>query len=107
MCVWDGVADRVGCLLFLQAGQILAAASLHITSNPFSQDPSRSLDLFAGQPIHAILSIHTSFHWSPIEDSDTRSYAMRFDVEEMSKDWLVSGRKRGDFTATVGLFRIR
>lgn len=24
---------------------------------------------------------------------------MRFDVEEMTKDWLVSGRKRGDFVA--------
>lgn len=26
---------------------------------------------------------------------------MRFDVEEMTKDWLVSGRKRGDFVAKV------
>ena len=26
---------------------------------------------------------------------------MRFDLEEMTKDWLVSGRKRGDFIAKV------
>lgn len=37
-----------------------------------------------------------------MEDSDTTSYRMRFDIEEMSKDWLVSGRKRGDFIAVVG-----
>ncbi|KAH8106751.1 trafficking protein particle complex subunit 10 [Cristinia sonorae] len=78
---------------------ILASASLQIASNPFSRDPARSLDLFAGQPIHAILTIRTSFHWAPTEDSHTSSYQMRFDIEEMSKDWLVSGRKRGDFTA--------
>lgn len=82
-------------------GQILAAASLQISSNPFSTDPAKALDLFAGQPIHAILTIRTSFHWAPIEDSDTQTYHMRFDVEEMSKDWLVSGRKRGDFVAVV------
>jgi hypothetical protein len=28
---------------------------------------------------------------------------MRFDVEEMVRDWLIGGRKRGDFEATVGL----
>jgi len=27
---------------------------------------------------------------------------MRFDVEEMVKEWLVSGRKRGEFSATDG-----
>jgi hypothetical protein len=26
---------------------------------------------------------------------------MRFDVEEMVREWLVSGRKRGDFAAKV------
>ncbi|THH29639.1 hypothetical protein EUX98_g4553 [Antrodiella citrinella] len=78
---------------------ILAAASLQISSNPFSLDPTRALDMFAGQPIHAVLTIRTSFHWAPTEDSDTESYRMRFDIEEMSKDWLVSGRKRGDFIA--------
>ena len=26
---------------------------------------------------------------------------MRFDIEEMVRDWLISGRKRGDFKAEV------
>lgn len=29
---------------------------------------------------------------------------MRFDVEEMVREWLVSGRKRGDFAARVSEF---
>lgn len=28
---------------------------------------------------------------------------MRFDIEELVRDWLVSGRKRGDFEAKVTL----
>jgi trafficking protein particle complex subunit 10 len=59
--------------------------------------------LYAGQPITAMLTIQTSFHWTPPEDSDKQSYVMRFDVEEMTKDWLVSGRKRGDFIAKVSI----
>ena len=67
-------------------------------------DPSSSqqrLPLYADQPISAILTITTSFHWAPAEDADKQAYVMRFDVEEMTKDWLVSGRKRGDFVAKV------
>lgn len=26
---------------------------------------------------------------------------MRYDIEDMTQDWLVSGRKRGDFIAKV------
>ncbi|KAK2460622.1 hypothetical protein APHAL10511_007092 [Amanita phalloides] len=55
--------------------------------------------LYAGQPIAANLSIHTSFHWG-IEDR--QEYAMRFDIEELVKDWLISGHKRGDFIARDG-----
>ncbi|KAF7304837.1 hypothetical protein MKEN_01197800 [Mycena kentingensis (nom. inval.)] len=55
--------------------------------------------LYAGQPIPAILTVHTSFHWGSSVNDKTRSYMMRFDVEEMVRDWLVSGRKRGDFPA--------
>lgn len=29
------------------------------------------------------------------------TYRMRFDVEELLSDWLVSGQKRGDFIAKV------
>ncbi|KIP08175.1 hypothetical protein PHLGIDRAFT_88626 [Phlebiopsis gigantea 11061_1 CR5-6] len=84
---------------------ILAAARLCILSKPYT--PTESLrglsPLYAGQPISAVLTIETSFHWAPLEDSNTSSYRMRFDVEEMTKDWLVSGRKRGEFVAKDGL----
>lgn len=57
--------------------------------------------LYAGQPISATISVVTSFQWSGHAELDTRKYLLRFDVEEMLNDWLVSGRKRGDFWATV------
>ncbi|EKM55480.1 uncharacterized protein PHACADRAFT_143869 [Phanerochaete carnosa HHB-10118-sp] len=83
---------------------ILAAARLCIPpSISSSPNPSPTpLPLYAGQPISATLTIETSFHWAPIEDLDKDSYVMQFDVEEMTKDWLVSGRKRGDFVAKDG-----
>lgn len=82
--------------------QILAAARLRILPRPASAEtPSELHSLYAGQPISAVLTIETSFHWAPLEDSDKSSYRMRFDVEEMAKDWLVSGRKRGEFVAKV------
>ncbi|GJE95190.1 trafficking protein particle complex subunit 10 [Phanerochaete sordida] len=83
---------------------ILAGARLRILPSPFSSSsPSPALPpLYAGQPISATLTIETSFHWAPAEDSDKKSYIMRFDVEEMTKDWLVSGLKRGDFVAKDG-----
>lgn len=31
---------------------------------------------------------------------------MRFDIEELVRDWLVSGRKRGDFEAKVTLYHL-
>lgn len=31
---------------------------------------------------------------------------MRFDIEELVRDWLVSGRKRGDFEARVAVQRL-
>ncbi|KAK0450746.1 hypothetical protein EV421DRAFT_2050577 [Armillaria borealis] len=54
---------------------------------------------YAGQPIPAVLSIQTSFHWDASGGKE-RKYRMRYDVEEMVRDWLVSGRKRGDFSAS-------
>ncbi|KAF8652735.1 hypothetical protein AX16_004233 [Volvariella volvacea WC 439] len=59
--------------------------------------------LYAGQPIPARLTIRTSFHWGfGISDSHEKQFVMRFDIEEMVKDWLVSGQKRGDFVALDG-----
>ena len=59
--------------------------------------------LYAGQPIAANLTIRTSFHWSGQNDS-TRRCVLRFNVEEMVREWLVSGPKRGHFLATVSSF---
>jgi len=57
--------------------------------------------IYAGQPIPATLVLKTSFHWAEKEGKQP-SYEMRYDVEERVKDWLLCGRKRGDFVATVG-----
>ncbi|KDQ60741.1 hypothetical protein JAAARDRAFT_172897 [Jaapia argillacea MUCL 33604] len=84
---------------------IIAAAKIRILSSPFSteESPSHRLPaLYAGQPISAVMTVTTSFHWGSNSEAKKRSYRMRFDVEEMIKVWLVSGRKRGDFIATDG-----
>jgi hypothetical protein len=60
-----------------------------------------SAPLYAGQPLQAELSIATAFHWGAGHAQPARAYRLRFDVEEMVRDWLVSGRKRGDFAARV------
>ena len=64
--------------------------------------PSDRRSLYAGQPIQVLLSINTSFHWGPrTHEGKEKTYKMRFDVEELLDDWLVSGQKRGDFLARV------
>jgi hypothetical protein len=80
--------------------KIVAAARITVAPKASTSDPSENA-LYAGQPIHAILSIHTSFHWGTSAGEKERKYLMQFDVEEMIKDWLVCGRKRGDFAAMV------
>ncbi|KAI0273565.1 trafficking protein particle complex subunit 10 [Gloeopeniophorella convolvens] len=84
---------------------ILAAARLRILTSPFSEEvvPTDQLPpLYAGQPISAVLSIQTSLHWGTRSGAGRRPYRMRFDIEEMVRDWLVSGPKRGDFEAEDG-----
>ncbi|KZT68199.1 hypothetical protein DAEQUDRAFT_693019 [Daedalea quercina L-15889] len=83
---------------------ILAAAQLRIFANPFSsQQPSdQTLPLFAGQPISAVVTVTTSFHWAPVEDAEMDQYLLRYDIQDMTGDWLVSGPKRGDFSAEDG-----
>lgn len=61
--------------------------------------------MYAGQPVQASLSIHTSFHWS-LNRAHAEGYLMQFDVEEMLHDWLLSGQKRGDFVAKVSRLNI-
>ncbi len=81
--------------------QILAAVRLHILATQASADSDQLPPLYAGQPIPALLSIQTSFYWGTRQGVNHTSYQMRFDVEEMVRDWLISGRKRGDFEAKV------
>ncbi|KAI0341805.1 hypothetical protein BDW22DRAFT_1377071 [Trametopsis cervina] len=83
---------------------IIAAARLRLLPAPFVQEqPMHRLPpLYAGQPISASLSITTAFHWSPTDHLTSKAYTMKFDIEELTTDWLVSGRKTGDFVAKDG-----
>ncbi|KAJ7285957.1 trafficking protein particle complex subunit 10 [Mycena rebaudengoi] len=78
---------------------IVAAARVRLVSSAAGGPSDQVHSLYAGQPISAILTIHTSFHWGSSVNDKERTYMMRFDVEEMVREWLVSGRKRGDFAA--------
>ncbi|KAH9180489.1 trafficking protein particle complex subunit 10 [Lactarius sanguifluus] len=81
---------------------ILAAVRLRILVAPSLGDSNQLPPLYAGQPIPALLSIQTSFHWGTKQDANYTSYQMRFDIGEVVRDWLISGRKRGDFEAKDG-----
>jgi len=72
---------------------IVAAARIQISTE-------KNTALYAGQPIPATLSVHSSFHWGTSANDKDRQYIMQYDVEEMVKEWLVSGKKRGTFIAT-------
>lgn len=52
--------------------------------------------IYAGQALSATVCITTSLHWND-PDNIRQRYRMRYDVEERTKDWLICGRKRGDF----------
>ena len=82
--------------------QILAAARLDLQIS--SDIPSKSdapPPIYAGQPIPAAINIYTSFHWGSSHGDEERQYVMQYDVEEMVREWLISGRKRGNFVAKV------
>jgi len=85
---------------------IVAAASIRILSTPFAKQTTDSQgpppSLYAGQPISASLTIHTSFHWGSSPSDSNKHYLLRFNIEEMAREWLVSGPKRGDFVAKDG-----
>ncbi|KAL4077208.1 trafficking protein particle complex subunit 10 [Scleroderma yunnanense] len=57
--------------------------------------------IYAGQPLSATLWITVSLHWGDPDNKQQR-YRMRYDVEERTKDWLISGQKRGDFVIEDG-----
>ncbi|KLO12624.1 hypothetical protein SCHPADRAFT_998021 [Schizopora paradoxa] len=84
---------------------LLASTSIHVAENPFSTVPraiGRKGNLFAGQPFTAVVSVNVSCYWSGREDAANRPYRMRFEVDEMIRDWLISGQKRGEFCAKDG-----
>ncbi|KAG7092380.1 hypothetical protein E1B28_008737 [Marasmius oreades] len=74
---------------------IVAAVSLKIYPDLLTN----SKPIYAGQPIPATINIHTSFHWGSSHGDQQRQYVMQYDVEEMVREWLISGRKRGNFVA--------
>ncbi|OJA10941.1 hypothetical protein AZE42_04658 [Rhizopogon vesiculosus] len=78
---------------------IVTAAQITIQPSDIQSD--HVPPIYAGQPISATLILQTSFHWAEKEGKQP-SYKMRYDVEERVKDWLLCGRKRGDFVATNG-----
>ncbi|KAL0580266.1 hypothetical protein V5O48_001771 [Marasmius crinis-equi] len=78
-----------------QIKEIVASVNLKIAPEVL-QDAK---PIYAGQPIPATITIHTSFHWGTSHGDPNRQYAMQYDVEEMVREWLVSGRKRGNFVA--------
>jgi len=76
---------------------IIAAARIKIHASPFDSPENPAL-IYAGQPISGTLSIRTSLHWGDTE-SKRQKYILRYDIEERIKEWLVCGRKRGEFIA--------
>lgn len=83
--------------------QIVATARISLESAADSTElRSRTRSIFiAGQPIKAILTIHTSFRWAGQEKIVDNSFRLRFNVEEMLKHWLISGQRQGEFNAEV------
>ncbi|TFK72158.1 hypothetical protein BDN72DRAFT_836546 [Pluteus cervinus] len=76
---------------------IVAAARISLSPPTRASEQEHDTSLYAGQPVPATITIHTTFHWGSSANDTSRRYRLRFDVEEMVKDWLVSGQKRGDF----------
>ncbi|KIY62833.1 hypothetical protein CYLTODRAFT_494376 [Cylindrobasidium torrendii FP15055 ss-10] len=80
--------------------------SMNIVASVHLEFPSKDTvsSCYAGQAVPVKLGIRTSFNWDASAESDPseRQYQMQYDVEEMVRDWLVSGRKKGDFIAKDG-----
>lgn len=77
---------------------IVADAWIAIQPPPQAEELPRSQlpSIYAGQALSATVYITASLHWNDPENKRQR-YRMRYDVEERTKDWLICGRKRGDF----------
>ena len=51
-----------------------------------------------GQPVQAVYSIRTTFCWG---ETSLQSCEMYYEIEEDRKDWILSGQRKGSFTAKV------
>ena len=90
--------------------QVVSSARIHIhptkvaaADNTFNVSRRPPPPLYAGQPIAATLTVGASFHWAGPGSGmvEGKRYSMRFDIKDTGKDWLISGRKKGDYEATV------
>ncbi|KAG9015714.1 hypothetical protein FRB90_004359, partial [Tulasnella sp. 427] len=76
----------------LPAVNILNAAHLTIPA-------ASTKAVFSGQPMEAVLSISTSFHWGS-RPSPGNGYLLRFDIDsDATGNWLISGQRRGEYLA--------
>ncbi|RXW22699.1 hypothetical protein EST38_g3139 [Candolleomyces aberdarensis] len=82
---------------------IVAIASIRLLGTAFNPDLSNSkvkIPLYAGQPISAELRVHTTFRWG-LENDSNRQYVLNYQIEDMTREWLIGGVKQGDFIAKV------
>lgn len=79
---------------------VVASAWIALEPAPVPEGHQQS-PVYAGQPLSATLWITVSLHWSD-PDNKQQQYRTRYDVEERTKDWLICGRKRGDFVVQDG-----
>ena len=90
-------------ILHFDIVQIVAAARITILRAPFGSatDSGSMMPLYAGQPISAEVKIDTSFHWSPSANDRSQEFLMWYNIDEIIRDWLISGPKQGEFVAKV------
>ncbi|KAI6045646.1 trafficking protein particle complex subunit 10 [Pisolithus marmoratus] len=77
---------------------IVADAWIAVQPMPQTEESSHTQlpPIYAGQALSATVCVTASLHWND-PDNKRQRYRMRYDVEERTKDWLICGRKRGDF----------
>ncbi|KAF8602104.1 hypothetical protein BDV93DRAFT_557875 [Ceratobasidium sp. AG-I] len=72
---------------------------VHLCSTQLDPD----IPKYAGQPVDVAITIAACFHWSGSNENAEGKHPMRYDVVcDMDSGWLVSGPKRGEYTAQDG-----
>ncbi len=90
-------------VLIVHVGSSSPLQASTLLKNPFSTEPraGRKTLYSPDSRLPAIVSVNVSCYWSGYEGASKRQYRMRFEVDEMIRDWLISGQKRGEFCAEV------